>query len=210
MDAHPDRELLYIGDPMCSWCWGIAPELDAVVERRPDLPLRIIVGGLRPGPNAATVDDRLAATLQHHWREVEARSGQPFSPALLERRGWLYDTEPACRAVVVMRELDEPRAWPLFKHLQRLFYADGVLISDPRSYPGIIEAFGADPAVFLPQFEADASLKQTWRDFATVHNWGIRGFPTVVVRRGDRGHLVTRGYTTADQMLEAIAQIVAD
>ncbi len=41
-------ELIYVGDPMCSWCWGIAPQLDTLVRTHPDIPLRIVVGGLRP------------------------------------------------------------------------------------------------------------------------------------------------------------------
>ena len=26
------EELIYIGDPMCSWCWGISPELNALEQ----------------------------------------------------------------------------------------------------------------------------------------------------------------------------------
>jgi putative protein-disulfide isomerase len=202
-----DTELLYVGDPMCSWCWGIAPELERVTERRPDIPLRIIVGGLRPGPNAVVVGDRMAASLRHHWREVEARSGQPFAHDLLDGRGWLYDTEPPCRAVVTMRELDESQAWPLFKHLQHLFYAKGVIVSDPEVYVSIISEFDVDLTAFLEMFHSETSLKQTWRDFATVHRWGIGGFPTLIVRIGERGHVVTRGYTTAERMLESLSTV---
>ena len=44
------NEIIYIGDPMCSWCWGISP---ALIQLRnhfaKDMAFRIVVGGLRPG-----------------------------------------------------------------------------------------------------------------------------------------------------------------
>ena len=207
MDLVDDRELIYVGDPMCSWCWGIAPELDTLIERRPDLPLRVVLGGLRPGPNAREVDDRLAQTLAHHWQEVERRSGQPFDRTLLESTGWRYDTEPACKAVVVMREIDEALAWPLFKRIQHLFYAEGVVPAGRTELEPVIDEFTVDADSYWTTFESDSATKQTWQDFATVHKWGIGGFPTVIFRDGERGHVVTRGWTTADTMAEALDRL---
>jgi putative protein-disulfide isomerase len=202
-----DREIIYVGDPMCSWCWGIAPELDELTARRPDLPFRVVLGGLRPGPSAREVDDRMAAALDHHWQSVADRSGQPFDHSLLERRGWIYDTEPACKAVVVMRELDESLAWPLFKRLQHLFYAEGVVPVGRDELGPVVEEFDVDAGEFFTAFESDVTTKQTWRDFAQVHKWGIGGFPTVIFRVGDQGHLIARGYTTAEHMLAALDRV---
>lgn len=199
-----DRELIYVGDPMCSWCWGIAPELDELTERRADLPFNVVVGGLRPGPNAVVVDERFAAMLGHHWDQVSARTGQPFDRSTLEGHGWLYDTEPACRAVVVMRALSEKLAWPLFKRLQHAFYAEGVLLSDPAVYPAIVSEFDVDADAFQAAFESADGLKAAWRDFAQARNWGITGFPTVIARSGQEGRLVAQGYTPADAMVAAV------
>lgn len=195
-----DLEIVYVGDPMCSWCWGVAPELDELGRRRPDLSLRVVVGGLRPGPDARTVGDRMAASLEHHWRQVAARTGQPFDRSLLARRDWVYDTEPACKAVVVMRELDEPQAWPLFKRLQRAFYADGVVLTEPGAIAEVVSEFAIDHGEFERRFESREATKATWKDFALARNWGITGFPTVILRQGDRGTVIAQGYTVADDM----------
>jgi putative protein-disulfide isomerase len=204
--VEPDRELIYVGDPMCSWCWGIAPQLDALAERRRDLPFRIVVGGLRPGPNAEPMSDRMAAGLAHHWHDVENRSGQPFDHGLLARRDWTYDTEPACRAVVSMREVDETLVWPLFKRLQRAFYVEGIVLADPSVYPDLVRDVGADAAGFMPVFESPEAVKATWRDFSTARSWGISGFPTVVARSGRTGHLIAAGYSSADDMERALTE----
>ena len=41
--------LLYVMDPMCSWCWGFAPVAAALIAQAADagVPTRLVVGGLR-------------------------------------------------------------------------------------------------------------------------------------------------------------------
>lgn len=198
--AVEDQELIYVGDPMCSWCWGVAPELDELTKSRPDLGLRVVVGGLRPGPSAQMVDADMTAYLERAWEQVSQRSGQPFDRSLLERSGWLYDTEPACRAVVTMRELEPDLAFPFFKRIQHAFYAEGVLVSDTAVYADLVEGFDVDHDEFLANFATEEAVKATWQDFALARSWGINGFPTIVFRTGDTGSVIARGYSKATQM----------
>ena len=44
------KHLLYIADPMCSWCYGFAPVITEIAQRLAGLaPVRVVMGGLRPG-----------------------------------------------------------------------------------------------------------------------------------------------------------------
>ena len=45
------QEIIYVGDPMCSWCWGISPDLIKLRDhyRESQVAFRIVLGGLRPG-----------------------------------------------------------------------------------------------------------------------------------------------------------------
>jgi putative protein-disulfide isomerase len=114
----PERELIYIGDPMCSWCFGFVPVMQALYEKyRSSIPMRIVVGGLRTGPEQI-VDAERIAFLRSHWQQVTARTGQRFNTDILNSTGWLYDTELACRAVVVMRKLQPELVFPYFVALQ--------------------------------------------------------------------------------------------
>ena len=201
-----DREIIYVGDPMCSWCWGIAPELDALLAAHPDIPLRVVVGGLRPGEYAEEVTEGVAASLEHHWVEVAKRSGQPFAHEVLGRRGWVYDTEPSCRAVVAMRHVDDALTFPFFKRLQRAFYAEGVVIADPAVFGDLVDEFDVDGAAFAEAYESKAVVQATWRDFSQARRWGISGFPTVVARQGEQGHLLAQGYATAADLDAALVR----
>jgi len=204
-----NEELIYVGDPMCSWCWGIAPHLDELARRRPDLPMRVLLGGLRPGPNAQPMSDDLAPFLAHHWEEVSKASGQPFDHAILERRDWVYDTEPACTAVVAMRSVDDSKVWPLFKRLQSAFYAEGIVLSDRSVYPDLVEGLDVDTEAFMAVFESDAATEETWADFSLVQSWGVRGFPTLLVRTGDSLTRIASGYSTADDLEIGLTQVLS-
>ena len=91
-----DGEIIYIGDPMCSWCWGISNHLQELKEHFAEHKFSIVLGGLRPG-GGDPWDDNFKGFLKHHWEEVTARSGQPFGYKLFDRASFNYDTEPPCR-----------------------------------------------------------------------------------------------------------------
>ncbi|MEO0573357.1 MAG: hypothetical protein AAF039_16765 [Bacteroidota bacterium] len=89
-------EVIYIGDPMCSWCWGISKHLFKLraYQKATQGTFKIVVGGLRPGGGDAW-DDKFKGYLRHHWDQVNKTSGQPFGSKLLDRDHFNYDTEPS-------------------------------------------------------------------------------------------------------------------
>jgi putative protein-disulfide isomerase len=201
----PDLEFVYVGDPMCSWCWGFAPTLQRMEEVY-EIPVRLVAGGLRPGPSAQVLDDGLAEVLEHHWREVERASGQPFDHAFLARRdGWRYDTELPDTAVVAMRSIDATSAIPFHTRLQRAFYAEGVDITDSGEYPRLVEAFGLDGGAFVELLLSEEMRRQAWEDFAEARSLGVGGFPTLLARDGEQWTVVTRGFAPAERLLPALS-----
>ena len=77
-------EIIYVGDPMCSWCWGISNHLKKLQNHSPQYKFTIVVGGLRPG-GGDSWDGKMKDFLRHHWEEVNKRSGQPFGKRLFEK-----------------------------------------------------------------------------------------------------------------------------
>ncbi|MDH3605506.1 MAG: DsbA family protein [Acidimicrobiia bacterium] len=200
-----DLEFIYVGDPMCSWCWGFAPVLDRMAEVY-EIPIRVIVGGLRPGPESEEIDDQMALTLAHHWEQVAHASGQPFDHAFLNRRdGWRYDTEVPAIAVVAMRELRSEDTLRFHSRLQRAFYAEGIDITDPTVYPALLDGFDIDADKFMELLGSEEMTAMAWKDFSEARSLGIAGFPTLVVRDGEEYGIVTRGYLSADRLLPTLS-----
>ena len=195
--SSPLRKLVYVGDPMCSWCWGFAPEIESLSE---EYPVEVVVGGLRPGPSAQELEDHMARFLESHWVEIAKRTGQPFDTAFLDRRdGWTYDTEPAAVAVTLLRETEEEKTLAYFTDIQHAFYADGLDVTDFDVLTDLVVPHGVDSDNFRRMLETDDAKKRAWTDFSRARNWGISGFPTLVGELDDdRLALLARGWTQAD------------
>lgn len=204
-----DLELIYVADPMCSWCYGFGPEIKALDDHF-DFPTSVIVGGLRPGPAAEPLDDRLRAVLQHHWEEVGRRTGQPFDPSGLDREDWIYDTMVPDTAVVLMRGAHPDTALAFFERLQRAFYAEGVDITDPAVYPALLEGFDVDPDDFVAALTAEPSREATYTDFGKARGLGASGFPMLFLRADDEIFLVSRGYAPHEMLEAALSAFIEE
>lgn len=191
-------ELIYVVDPMCSWCWGFAPAFQAVVDHHPELVVNVVAGGLRPGKAAEPLNDGMRKMLAHHWQLVEETTGQVFDLAGLERDDWVYDTELADIAVVTMRNLKPDRIVEWTHHLHEAFYAKAIDLTDSTVYPALVAGFDVDPDVFLAALLSPEMKTATWDDFSLARQLGASGFPTVLGVRDGKAMTLTRGYTNAE------------
>ena len=198
--AQDKPQLIYFGDPMCSWCYGFSPEFSKAVDSLGEtIDLQIIMGGLRPF-NTETMTD-LGNFLKDHWKEVEKRSGQPFSYEILKDETFVYDTEPACRAVIVMKKLKPDSTLEFFKKIQHSFYKKNKNTNSVETYLELVEAFGIEKAIFKKEFESDEIKEAVKKEFTYSSEIGVRGFPTVVLQKGEKFYLISNGYTTSENII---------
>ena len=198
--------LRYYADPLCSWCYGFGPELTKFMDRRPDLPVQLVMGGLR-AYNREPMSTAFTTMLREHWNQVAVVSGVPFSQAVLDQPGFIYDTEPACRAVVTARKIFPGQAFGLMKAIQLAFFRDGRDAGSSEVLCELAAAQGYDAGVFQALFESDALQRETRADFAATQTLGVSGFPTVALSRGEELYLVTSGFVTHDVLEYRVAEI---
>ena len=199
-------ELLYIADPMCSWCWGFAPVIDKI-DRSFDIPVRVVVGGLRPGDRAEPLN-RVRAMLEHHWAQVGAASGQPFDVRALDRTDWMYDTLVPDTAVVTMRSRAPDETLRFLSAVQRAFYADVVDVTDPDVYRVLVDDFPVDPDVFVAAIRSPEMQAVAEQDFRAAQWIGVTGFPTLLLRDGATTIPLSLGYAPFEQVADRINGIV--
>jgi putative protein-disulfide isomerase len=200
--------LLYVADPLCSWCYGFAPTMEHISHHfKARMGLRLIMGGLRAG-NTQPMRPEDKAYIQDAWTRVAAASGQPFDHAFFDREGFVYDTEPACRAVVTVREWGEGAALsPLaFKsRISEAFYRFNRDVTDPVVITAIAAEAGFDPGMFKTRFLSEPIRNATFRDFLMSQEMGVRGFPMLAAGTVDTGYtLVTNGFRPIDGLVDAL------
>ena len=199
-------ELLYIADPMCSWCWGFAPVIERI-DHSFDIPVRVVVGGLRPGDRAEPLD-RVRPMLEHHWEQVAAASGQPFDVKALDRTDWMYDTMVPDTAVVTMRQTAPDETLRFLATVQRAFYADVTDVTDPDVYGDLVVGFPVDPDGFVAAIRSSEMHAVAAKDFQEAQWMGVTGFPSLLLRDGATTVPVALGYAPFAQIADRINGIV--
>jgi len=208
MDNGPKATIIYVGDPMCSWCYGFSPEIKKVKDHFDDqLDFELVMGGLRPY-NTETMTD-LKSFLTGHWQDVHNASGQPFSYAILDRPDLVYDTEPPCRAVVTVRRLSPDNEMAFFSKIQSAFYEHYFYMGDSRSYHSVLKELGISVEDFDGLFSSDKMKESVRVDFQRAANLGVSGFPTVLIQNDDKVTRVSSGYTQAESLISKIESIIS-
>jgi putative protein-disulfide isomerase len=189
-----DRKLIYVADPMCSWCWGFAPVIRKIVDSTDDhAEFSIILGGLRS--ETKPVSEERKAMYREVWPQIQKQTGQSFNCSLVESADFIYDTEPACRAVVAARSMEgDLKALEMFDHLQFAFYSDNIDITQKDHCVAIAAQLGIDQDFFSDLFTSNKVKRTTQHDFKQAQAIGATGFPTVIVADGPRRAFLTCGY----------------
>jgi len=201
--------LVYFADPMCSWCYGFGPQLDALLERiaaKQPVNIEVVMGGLR-AYNSEVMDETSKSVVLEHWAHVRESSGLPFNEAALRAPGFVYDTEPACRAVVSSRQHDTGAALTLHRAIQHAFYAEGLDATRENVLAGAAVSCGLPAGPFLETFRSAAAKAATRQDFMLAQRVGVTGFPTLCLQQDEQLLLLTSGFARAEQIEAGLQRI---
>ena len=201
-------KIIYVGDPLCSWCYGYSEELEKLKNHFTDLEFQIVVGGLRPFTETP-MEPHLKRFLKKHWREVNERSGLPFSYDILEEGSeFVYDTEKPCRAIVAMRHLNPEGEMTFFKRVQQAFYRDNKDTNLIETYFSLLSEFAVSEAAFEAKFNDEKIKKETRQDFAWSREVGASSYPTTILQHNQRLWAISIGYNTADNLIPHTVNIL--
>ncbi|MGF6754558.1 putative protein-disulfide isomerase [Paraburkholderia sp. GAS42] len=216
MKMEEDMKLIFVGDPMCSWCYGFSKEMASIVESMPELEVQIVVGGMAAG-STTVLDDAGKQFRLTHWARVEQMSGAEFNrEALMARKNFVYDTEPVCRAVVAARMVAPAGdLLKVFRALQRAFYVDGLDTTDGKVLADVgaqalaAQGFEGTAEAFFKVWSSEEAIDAAQADFALTQRMGVRGFPTLFVELDGQIGQLSSGYATAGQVTQALRSLAA-
>ncbi|MBO6703979.1 MAG: DsbA family protein [Pseudomonadales bacterium] len=200
-----EGKLLFMTDPICSWCWGTLPEFMTVKEalgERLSFELKcagLQIGSMKPLTPSHTND------LVKLWRNVAETTGQEFAFTLPADKNFIYHSELACRTLQIARRELGREPWQEFHDMQRAFYVDAQNLGDLE----VLYQLSGDTGLTQDQFEdaiqSEQVTHQTRKEFDWCRVQGTQALPTLFLDVGEGPKLVCGGYATADFLIPEIS-----
>jgi len=162
--------LHYVYDPLCGWCYGAAPLLQAAATIV-GLKIELHAGGLWLGSRRQPMGEALRDYVRPHDQRIEALTGQHFGERyfneLLLREGRLLDSEQPIRAVLAVTALGGD-GLAMLHRIQQSHYRDGIWIGEDccRGIPASLSA-GPLAATSGSQPGLDAAARRS----GVSHSW---------------------------------------
>ncbi|WP_339010328.1 DsbA family protein [Aeromonas popoffii] len=183
-----ETSLHYVYDPLCGWCYGAAPLLQAAAGIS-GLHIELHAGGLWLGERRQPMGQALRDYVRPHDERIQALTGQPFGEhyfnELLLRDGLLLDSEQPIRAILAMPALGG-KGLTLLHRIQQSHYRDGIWIGSLEHLSSLAAEQGIDAAVFADAYQnvdlaGHLADSQRW-----MRRLGGQGYPTLGLVQGDK------------------------
>lgn len=185
--------LHYIYDPLCGWCYGAKPLVQAA---RTVLPVVAHGGGMMTGRNRQPVSPQLRDYVMPHDHRIAEYTGQPFGEAyfegLLRDHSAVFDSAPPIAAILAAQALTG-QGLELLGRLQTAHYVEGRRIADKDVLLALAEETGFDRATFDKAFEqaTEGELQDHIKDSrGLLAKVGGQGFPTLVLEQDGQFKLI--------------------
>ena len=181
----------YLMDPLCGWCYGASPALQAL-SKDPGIDITIAPTGLFAGDGARPMGAEFAAYAWSNDQRIEALTGQRFTERyrlqLLGDTRKRFDSGPATLALTAVQQTAPQRELEALRAFQEARYIDGRDTANAVVLIEVLREIGLEAAAQRLQDADDAltgaarkRMSSAQRDMAT---FGAQGVPNLIVSNG--------------------------
>ncbi|KKW69136.1 protein-disulfide isomerase [Lampropedia cohaerens] len=208
--------LHYVFDPLCGWCYGASPGLNALAGV-PDVRVRLLPSGLFAGSGARAMDDAFAAYAWSNDQRIARLSGQRFTERyrtqVLGNHAQRFDSGLATLALTAVALAAPQRELEALGAIQLARYVDGQDVTQVQTLQALLRSLDlAEAAERLRQPDAELEAANRTRvesAQALLRRFGAQGVPTLVLEHAGgqtllpSGALFTDPYALANQLGQA-------
>jgi len=186
------QTLIYIHDPMCSWCWGFRPVWQQIQQAvAGKLDVRYVLGGL-----AADTDEPMPEEMRlnviDNWRRIQREiPGTEFNYDFWSRCSPRRSTYPACRAIIACRMQQPELESEMLLLIQQAYYLLARNSSDLDVLVALAEQLGLDTRQFVDDIQSEVCQNVLLEEIEFCREINISSFPSLVLKQG-------KSYTSLD------------
>ncbi|MFT5659075.1 MAG: putative protein-disulfide isomerase [Gammaproteobacteria bacterium] len=202
--------LIYVHDPMCSWCFGFTNTLQSLIDQLPaDIKVTRLLGGLAPDSDDP-MPESMRSMLEQNWQRIEQMiPGVQFNYDFWTQCQPRRSTYPACRTVIAARNQGEAFDELMTRQIQQAYYRQVRNPSDDSTLIELAGEIGLDVDVFANDLNSTETQQQLLDEINTGRSLGVNGFPSLMLNHGGRHELIYTDYVEAQPMLDQIKAILA-
>ena len=176
--------LLYIYDPMCSWCWGYRSTWITLQEKLSEtIAVKYLVGGLAEDSNQP-MPDSMQHFLQQTWQKIAEQLGCDFNFEFWSKCKPRRSTYPACRAVIAARAHGVEQQ--MYYAIQQGYYLQAKNPSDNSTLIDMASSIGLDRTAFEEALTSEYVEQQLMTEISYVRQLPINGFPSLVLANNNQ------------------------
>ena len=196
--------LYYIADPMCSWCWGFSPVLEAVSGVLPDdIPIRHVMGGLARD-SEEPMPEETRSYVQSQWRLVAERTGAEFNWDFWTDCEPRRSTYPACRAVIAAGMQRPDGTGEMFQAIQHAYYLEARNPSNAETLVQLAGELNLDTQRFSEDLVSTQTDELLHEDFALRRSLHADKFPTMILEHDDNQLWLAYGYEEEELVVDLL------
>ncbi len=206
------KELLYVYDPLCGWCYGFSPVIKKFAQENKDTyEIEVISGGMMLGDRAGEIG-KVAPYIKWAYKDVEKATGVTFGKVFLDtilEKGTAYfsSLKPSI-ALTVFKSYYPEKALEYTSSIQKSIYYDGIEPHQELLYATLASSYEIDKEVFIRQMQDSAFIKQTFQEFELSKTFRVDGFPSVFLHQGNTIQLISEGYVNFDAFMNRLEKFI--
>ena len=201
--------LLYIYDPMSSWCYAFAPSLHTLQKELPEfIRIKKIAGGLAPDTtNPMPVE--LQQKIQETWRRIE----QTVPNIQFNNEFWIINTPvrstyPACRAILAARQQGADFEDKMIGVIQATYYQKA---KNPSRQSTLLECaleVGLDANRFADDLTSNEIEEELQNEIRIARKLGVISYPSLLLEQNGCLFPVSVDYLDHETMIREIVSIL--
>lgn len=204
------KRLIYVHDPMCSWCWGFAPVLEDFLHKLPDdITVVRLLGGLAPD-NDEVMPVELQQQIQSTWKRIQEKiPGTRFNFDFWEKCIPRRSTYLSCRAVIAARKQGEEFDKKMTTAIQHAYYLEAKNPSDKNVLVQLAQELGLDAERFRFDLESPGVNQALMEEIEQSRKMHVSSFPSIMLQPGETSTWpVVIDYRDSAPMLELVQKLM--
>lgn len=203
IDMTNKKEIIYIYDALCGWCYGFSEVIKGFEENyQSEYNFKVLSGGLIKGDRIGPIGE-MSAYILNAIPHLEKTTGQLIGKAFIDvlKDGTrIQDSNIPARALCVFKSISRGMEIRIAHKIQQMQFVNGMDLNIAENYKEICTDLGISMEAFKLKLSSPEIVQLAQQEFNQVAAWGINGFPAVILDRGDALIAISNGYTPLENL----------